>query len=87
MAIWVCDGIGILLFVQQTQWSFHAASEILHLRVILVVYVFVQLREISLSREDSNAMVVEPMQSLSIDPKKASIFGAATIVSNKSIAS
>jgi hypothetical protein len=62
------DWLGIIVYLQSAPVSFQIGLEILHLRLIILVYVFLQLREISLAdnKDPSHVLIAaEPLKRLS----------------------
>jgi hypothetical protein len=80
LAILVLDWIAIVFYIQRGRYFPLFALEILHLRVIFLVYIYIQLREISLHRVEASILAApEPVAVLTVDSKIASIYGAETV--------
>jgi uncharacterized membrane protein YbhN (UPF0104 family) len=81
IAVILIDLVGISLYLTQDKTVFFFVVEIMHLRVIMLVYEFLQLRDITLAKEKSESKLEpeEPIRHLSVQKQEQSIFAAATV--------
>jgi hypothetical protein len=76
------DWAGILLYFMQNQYLQFYAFEVLHLRVLLMVYIFLQLRIITLVKDEIFSTLQNkpvPLQPLQVQTHKTSVYGASTL--------
>jgi hypothetical protein len=76
------DWTGIYLYLLQNEYFQFYAFEMLHIRVLLMVYIFLQLRIITLVKDEifstlqNKPVALEPLQ---IQTHKTSVYGASTL--------